>query len=231
MRCRTAADRRPYVRLTVRDTGVGMDQATRARLFEPFFTTKPAGKGTGLGLATVFGIVSMNHGFIEVESELGRGSTFHVFLPLAPGEPEPLESARSQSARGGRETLLLVEDEPGVRLAVATVLREAGYDVVEASRPSEAFARWQTHAARIALVVTDVVMPEMSGRQLVTELRKEKPGLPALFMTGYDPQAEQGTAGSPCISKPFSPDRLLEALRVVLERPNGGTREATDGAS
>ena len=213
---RTVVERRgakEFVRLSVTDTGSGMDAQTRSRIFEPFFTTKEAGKGTGLGLATVFGIVSQCGGVVEVESEVGHGSTFHVLVPRC-DEPAPASRDSTPVAPSGeRGTILLVEDEPAVLATVANVLREGGYDVLPAGRPSEALALWRAHRARIVLLLCDIVMPEMDGRALATKLREDAPTLPIVLMTGYDPDAgEPAPANSRLLAKPFAPDELLRTI-------------------
>jgi PAS domain S-box-containing protein len=207
----------PFVRFSIRDTGIGMDEATRARAFEPFFTTKEPGKGTGLGLAIVFGVVQQNGGHVEVESELGRGSTFHLFLPYRAIDvvPEPRKPAKSDPGRG--ETIVLVEDSTDVRNAVARVLREAGYDVVEAGRPSQVLESWPDLAQRVSVLVTDQVMPEMSGRDLATKLRQNRPDLPIVFLTGYDPDPAELGDRVWYLTKPISEEHFLANVREALQ--------------
>jgi two-component system cell cycle sensor histidine kinase/response regulator CckA len=210
---------RRNVRLSVSDTGTGMDAAMRARIFEPFFTTKAPGKGTGLGLSTVFGVVSQCGGVVDVESEPGRGSTFHVILPCAFESTDVSVAPRHEAAAGTGETILLVEDEMAVRATVANVLREAGYDVLSAERPSAALSLWGSERTRIALLLCDLVMPEMDGRQLARRLRDDEASLPIVLMTGYDPEeGHRGSSASHVLSKPFSAEELLATVRAALAR-------------
>ena len=206
-----------YVRLRVSDNGSGMDEATRQHLFEPFFTTKERGKGTGLGLATVFGTVSQSGGFIDVESAPGEGARFDLYFPRAQG------MARDHTPDGptavGRETLLLVEDDAAVRRVTALILEDAGYHVLAASSPAHARALWSAQAAKIALLITDEVMPGGRGSELVVELRRARPGLRALCMTGYSDSIGAGTqvADLPMLQKPFEAGVLLRRVRELLD--------------
>jgi signal transduction histidine kinase/CheY-like chemotaxis protein len=211
-----------YVVLTVRDTGIGMDAETRRRLFEPFYTTKEPGKGTGLGLATVYGIVKQSGGHIAVESEPGQGATFQVFLPAATETaPAPAPAPAVDDVPRGTETILLVEDESDVRALVRQVLQERGYRVVEATGPREALQVAADVATRIDLLVTDVIMPQMNGRVLADLITADQPCLPVLFMSGYADTAlvEQGVlqTGRAYLQKPFSPMQLARAVRRVLD--------------
>ncbi|HEY8039647.1 MAG TPA: ATP-binding protein [Polyangiaceae bacterium] len=209
------------VRISVADSGTGMDATTRARIFEPFFTTKEQGKGTGLGLATVFGIVSQCGGTVEVESELGKGSTFHVVLPCTDATAIAPETARPRAgtSAGSGETILLVEDDTAVRTTVAGVLSEAGYEVLAAERPSRALALWEQHRKRVALLLCDVVMPELDGRQLAARLCESEPTLRVVLMTGHDPGAGgPGPVGSRMLAKPFSPAELLAMVSTAIDR-------------
>jgi len=211
-----------YVVLTVSDNGCGMDSETLARAFEPFFTTKEVGQGTGLGLPTVLGIAEQNNGFVSVQSQLGRGSTFRVYLPRAsegeekaPGEHPP-ETPR---ARG--ETVLLVEDEPAILDVGRMMLERLGYVVLAAGKPSEAIRLSHEYAGEIHLVLTDVVMPEMSGRELMERLQASRPGLKCLFMSGYtaDAVVRRGVSynGTRLVQKPFSLHDLAVRVRAALD--------------
>jgi signal transduction histidine kinase len=211
-----------YVMLSVSDTGCGMDKATQTRIFEPFFTTKETGKGTGLGLSTAFGIVKQSGGSIWVYSELTRGSSFKVYLPRvdAPADREKRTSDTGAGPRGD-ETILLVEDDPQVRRLACTVLRRAGYDVVEASAPEDAL-RWSAISERrLDLLLTDVVMPRMSGRVLSEQLSLRIPQLKILYMSGYTDDAvlRHGIveSGAPFLQKPLTPALLLRKVREVLD--------------
>ena len=211
-----------YVVLRVTDTGTGMDEATVERAFEPFFTTKPKGKGTGLGLATVYGIVRQSGGQVEVESAPGTGTTFRVYLPrVVEAADQPVGGAVAAPTRGA-ETVLVVEDDEHVRLLARKVLEQAGYRVLVASGGPEALAAAESFEGPIDLVMTDVVMPEMSGRALTRRLTQRHPGLKVLYMSGYSDEdiAQHGVfeAGIPFIKKPFSPAVLTQKLREVLDQ-------------
>jgi two-component system, cell cycle sensor histidine kinase and response regulator CckA len=210
------ADRggRKYVRVDVRDTGTGMNDATRAQLFEPFFTTKPLGKGTGLGLATVFGIVSQSNGFIEVETAEGRGTTFSVYLPTVV-DPQSEPRGAEADVRAIQDVVLLLEDDAGVRAVMDAVLRAGGYDVVLAGTPAEALDRWRTEKHRISALVSDVGMPGGNGHEVLARLRQERPTLPAIFVSGYGPSSPH-LPDVRCLRKPFTRDELLSALREAL---------------
>jgi two-component system cell cycle sensor histidine kinase/response regulator CckA len=211
-----------YVRLTVSDTGCGMDDVTRARIFEPFFTTKPKGKGTGLGLSTVYGIVKQSGGYIWCYSEPGEGTTFKIYLPRtdAVAEQPNGDDARSTSRRGS-ETILLVEDDDAVRSISRRILELQGYSVIEAGNGVEALRLCGLAATPVDLVLTDMVMPEMNGKELARQLRERYPEIRLLFMSGYTEDAalrqsflEPGTA---FIEKPFAPAALADKVRRVLD--------------
>jgi two-component system, cell cycle sensor histidine kinase and response regulator CckA len=213
-----------YVMLGVSDDGCGMDQETQNLIFEPFFTTKEEGKGTGLGLATVYGIVKQSGGFIWVYSEPGRGASFKIYLPRTDNEKEPGSSAESKEmARvSGTETLLVVEDECAVRDLVCGVLESAGYAVLLASRGEEAIQIAKAHQTPIDLLLTDVVMPQMGGRELAKAIEIMDPKIKVVYMSGYAEKAivHQGILepGAVLIQKPFTPDALLRKIREVLDK-------------
>jgi len=211
-----------FVRLAVRDDGCGMDEATQGNLFEPFFTTKQTGKGTGLGLATVYGIVKQNNGFIDVHSEQGKGTTFTIYLPRHAGTTEPVRaSAPAKPVRPGVETILLAEDEPTMLALTRTMLERQGYTVLAASTPGAAIRLALEHYGKIHLLMTDVVMPGMNGRDLARNLLSSFPNMKRLFMSGYtaDVIAKQGVLdeGVHFIQKPFSAAALADKVRAVLE--------------
>jgi len=213
-----------YVMLAVSDTGCGMNRETQARIFEPFFTTKEPGKGTGLGLSTVYGIVKQSGGSIWVYSEPGRGTTFKIYLPRGEAVAEAVEPSR-EAARTvrGSETILLVEDDNAVRALVRSTLQAHGYTVQEAPHGKHAIQVCEQHAAPIHLLVTDVVMPEMGGREVAERLKPSRPNMKVLFMSGYTDKAivhhgelDPGTA---FLQKPFTPDALARKVREVLDTP------------
>jgi two-component system NtrC family sensor kinase len=210
----------PHVLIAISDTGIGMDATVQSHLFEPFFTTKERGKGTGLGLATVYGIVSQSGGSVSVYSEVGYGTTFNIYLPVAgsavqPANPLPVEPAR------GTETILLVEDQPEVLAVTRSTLERHGYTVIAAASALEALQQARIHGSTVALLLTDVVMPGMSGRELATTLRRDRPALRVLYMSGYtdgiivhhgvlDPDVS-------FIQKPFTLNALLARVRERLD--------------
>jgi signal transduction histidine kinase/ActR/RegA family two-component response regulator len=211
-----------YVVLTVTDSGTGMDTATQARLFEPFFTTKEPGKGTGLGLAVVRSIVAQSGGHVTVQSELGRGSTFKVFLPVVEQaeRAQPAKRMEEVSPRGS-ETVLLVEDAQSVRIVIRDYLKNGGYFVLEAETFEEALEFAQKHRGPIHLLLTDVVMPGMGGAELARQIRAVRPDIKVLYMSGYPPRAagrDEGLEeGAPFLQKPFTSEDLLWSVRRALD--------------
>jgi hypothetical protein len=210
-----------YVMLAVTDTGMGMDAATRARIFEPFFTTKEAGKGTGLGLSTVFGIVKQSEGDVWVYSEPLRGTTFKIYLPRVHDVMEERAPTKAESPSGGSETILLVEDDDSLRELGREILEEHGYKIIEASSGTAALEALERHTGSLDLLLTDLVMSGMSGRELADQITRTRPGTKVLFMSGYTDDAlghhgvlESGTA---FVEKPFTIDGLLRKVREVLE--------------
>ncbi|MGE3274024.1 MAG: response regulator [Vicinamibacterales bacterium] len=213
----------PWAVLRVRDTGVGMPPGVAARVFEPFFTTKDAGRGTGLGLATVYGIISQLGGHIGLDSAPGQGSTFHVCLPLHPEAIAPRAVARPAGPAWprGTETVLLAEDEEVVRKLAEVVLEQCGYHVISAVHGRDAIARARSYPGPIHLLLSDVVMPEGTGRVVAETLRAARPGLRVLYMSGFTddmvPLAASETAGTSFLAKPFLPDQLAVAVRRALD--------------
>jgi len=228
----------PHVALAVSDSGAGMDYATAARIFEPFFTTKPKGKGTGLGLSTVYGIIKQTGGFVYPESELGKGTAFRIFLPRHVAGADELQTPRMSAINGalaaaeevarlsaataddtGRGTILLVEDEEGLRGLNARGLVSRGYTVLQAGNGVEAIEVIDQHDGTIDLVVSDVVMPEMDGPSLLKELRRRKPELKIIFVSGY---AEEAFAKNipegqhAFLAKPFTLKQLVAAVKETM---------------
>jgi PAS domain S-box-containing protein len=212
----------PCALLTVTDTGAGMDEPTRQRVFEPFFTTKEPGAGTGLGMAVVYGIVRQHDGLATVHSEPGLGTTLRIYLPLAaPAAAGGPERAASPRPAGGAETILLAEDDPAVRRMMALLLRDYGYTVLEAADGEEAVRRYREQAGRVDLLLLDLVMPRLSGKEAYDAIQRERPGAKVVFVSGYDPDAVRQQAllelGLPMIHKPVEVALLLKTLRSVLQ--------------
>jgi CheY-like chemotaxis protein len=217
----------PQVMLAISDSGHGMDRETLSHIFEPFFTTKGPGQGTGLGLATVYGIVSQTGGTIAAESELGHGTSFRIYLPrMDAGEAaagQAQEAARQ--APTGHETILVVEDEPVVRMLAVRFLRSQGYETLEAGDYEQALAAVDQHDGPLHLLLSDVVLPGRSGPEISAALERRRPGLKVLFMSGYAASAmtQQGRLdpGRAFIEKPFTPDGLARKVREVLDARDG----------
>jgi two-component system, cell cycle sensor histidine kinase and response regulator CckA len=211
-----------YVLLSVSDAGVGIDEETMRQIFEPFFTTKEEGKGTGLGLATVFGIVKQSGGDIGIASEVGRGTTFKIYLPRAAAPVEQREASAVDVKPLGSETILLVEGDELVRRLELEVLEESGYAVLEASSPSHALELERDHGGEIDLLLTDVILPGLSGRELAEQLTARRPELRTLYASGYPADAigdgflEPGTA---FLQKPLTPVSLAQKVRELLDAP------------
>jgi CheY-like chemotaxis protein len=212
-----------YVMLAVSDTGCGMEKEVQERIFEPFFTTKPIGQGTGLGLSTVYGIIKQSGGYVWVYSEPDQGSVFKVYLPVAftRGAAEPIYE-QSDVPCGGTETILVIEDEDIVRNLACRGLRDHGYKVIEARNGTQALSYVKLHPGTVDLVVSDVVMPEMGGRDLGHSLARSDPDLPVLYMSGYTGEdvVQRGLLepGSPFQQKPFTPAALATKVRAMLDQ-------------
>jgi CheY-like chemotaxis protein len=211
-----------FVCLSVADTGCGMDSATMKKAFEPFFTTKEVGKGTGLGLATVFGIVKQHRGWIESESEVGVGSVFHVFLPAREAPASAQAASTSNSFSGGRETILMVEDNESLRMVTSQWLQRLGYLVIEAMNGVEAVGRWKESGGKVDLLLTDMVMPGgMSGLELAEQLRVQKPSLKVILSSGYSLEIARGGTlngkGIVYLPKPYEGATLATAIRKCFD--------------
>jgi CheY-like chemotaxis protein len=222
--------RGPYVMLAITDTGAGMTRDTQRRLFEPFFTTKEPGKGTGLGLSTTYGIVKQSKGYIWVYSEIGRGTTFKVYLPHADrmaDAPAAVPSVAPVIVKTASETILLVEDEAAVRQFAKRTLDNAGYRVVEATNGNDAQKLFIGHDGVIDLVVTDVMMPGCGGPELLSRLQVDAPHLKVLYMSGYTAQSTAHKTGIdrglPFLQKPFTAAGLVKHVRDALDRQANGS--------
>jgi signal transduction histidine kinase/CheY-like chemotaxis protein len=212
----------PYVVLAALDTGVGMDEATRSRVFEPFFTTKPAGRGTGLGLATTYGIVKQSGGYLFAESVLGMGTTVTMYLPQYSGNVETRQpEALAEPSPGGSETVLVVEDDPAVKALIRQALDRLGYRVLVSSDANEALAAAAAHVGRLPLLVSDIRLPGLAGPELAALLRPKHPGLRVLYVSGYagDEMIQRGLLGTDeaFLAKPFSADDLARRVRSLLD--------------
>jgi len=209
-----------YVVLSVSDTGMGMDAATLDQIFEPFFTTKETGKGTGLGLASVYGIVKQHGGFVTVDSKLGAGTVFHVYLPAGSGTPEARTAAVSDKVTRGTETILVAEDYAGLREVVEATLASQGYRIILASDGPEAVRLFQEKAKEIQLAVLDVVMPGLSGPEAYLQMRAIKPDLPVIFTTGHSAELVSLNStiddGAVFLQKPYTPGALSQTVRSTL---------------
>jgi CheY-like chemotaxis protein len=209
-----------YVMLSVRDTGTGIDEAVRKRIFEPFFTTKEPGRGTGLGLSTVLGIVKEHAGRISVESATGQGAIFRIYLPRAEGGVAAHMPGPASELRGGQETILVIEDHADLRQLVAVALGEKGYRVLQAAKGHDALQLFQRHDGSIRLILADIVLPDVNGKEVVDRMRQSRPDLKVVYMSGYGGAASTQVALAPnavLLEKPFSPAVLLRAVRETLD--------------
>jgi two-component system cell cycle sensor histidine kinase/response regulator CckA len=221
--CKRQLDARPgrYVKLSVSDTGVGMNAVTMGRIFEPFFTTKEVGKGTGLGLATVLGIVKQDGGFLDVYSEPGQGTTFHVYLPASDGNAEPLRQVDNAPICGGTETILIAEDHDGMREMAQEILQGLGYRLYLARDGEEAVNQFAAHQSEISLLLLDVMMPKLSGTDAYEKISASVPGVPVIFTSGYSDHgpllASLSTRGASVLQKPYSSKILARRVRELLD--------------
>jgi PAS domain S-box-containing protein len=215
----------PHLCITVSDTGPGIPEHIRPRLFEPFFTTKPIGRGTGLGLATCYGLIRQNHGSIEVDSPPGRGAEFRILFRRDSGQPAPAEPRAANEPAGGHETVLLAEDEPLVAEVMTRTLKSLGYNVLPARNGAEALQIAGSHEGRIHLLLSDMVMPQMSGPELAEKLATVRPDTKIVFMSGYpnEARARARRLPGPLLAKPFALRELTRLLRDVLDSPPEGT--------
>jgi CheY-like chemotaxis protein len=210
-----------YALLTVADTGKGMDEQTRKRIFEPFFTTKEAGKGTGLGMAVVYGIIKQHDGYINVYSEPGKGTTFRIYLPvIASGSIEEKKIKKVETSERGTETILLVEDDESLRNITKSVLEDFGYNVIIAFDGEEAVKKYVENEGKIQLLLFDLIMPKKTGKEAYDEIKNITPDIKVIFLTGYAPDIirQKGILSDsiPIVYKPISPIDLLKEVRSVL---------------
>jgi len=216
-----------YVCLAVKDTGAGIPAQTLPRIFEPFFTTKDVGKGTGLGLATVFGIVQQHHGWVDVHSDVGLGTIFRIYMPLSTATSSAeLNDISGRSIPGGNETILIVEDETQLRALVKQSLTRLGYTVLEAAFGKQALSVWQNHKRHINKVITDMVMPEgMTGKELGEAFLRDRPDIKIIYTSGYSPDLFakdfEIREGDNFITKPFQVQKLAETVRLRLDSNKG----------
>jgi len=221
--CSRRADAQPgrHVQLSVSDTGIGMDSATMERIFEPFFTTKEVGKGTGLGLATVLGIVKQHGGFVDVYSEIGKGTAFRVYLPASEGVPERLQHMDDAPVRGGKETILVAEDHDGMREMAREILEMLGYHLLLARDGEEAVKIFSQQKENISLVLLDVIMPKLDGTDAYEQINKAKPGVPVIFTSGYSDHgtllASLSQKGVTIMQKPYGSKVLARRVRELLD--------------
>lgn len=211
----------PYAMVRCQDTGHGMDEKTKGRIFDPFYTTKEVGKGTGLGLSTVYGIVKQHDGYIQVDTSVGAGTTFRIYFPLAHVEPEGIEqNDLNEKEVGGTETILVAEDDWAVRKLICSILEEFGYRVIEASNGKEAVSQYADHKEDISLMLFDVVLPKMSGKEAYEKIRGTQSDVPVIFISGYpDRQISDPPTGSmPIVAKPITPADLLRKVRQTLDK-------------
>jgi CheY-like chemotaxis protein len=210
-----------YALITFSDNGTGMDEAVRQRIFEPFFTSKEQGKGTGLGLSILYGIIKQHNGIINVYSEPDMGTTFRIYLPLIPGEAEKKEIDSTTVPEGGTETILIADDDPMIRGLTMELLSRSGYTIILAEDGEAALNLFQREREHISLVILDVIMPKMNGKEVFDEIRKNSPGCRVIFMSGYtaDIVNKRGLMedGFNFVSKPLRPEMLLRKVREVLD--------------
>jgi CheY-like chemotaxis protein len=210
-----------YVLIAVTDTGCGMDKETKEKIFDPFFTTKEVGKGTGLGLSIVYGIIKQHNGYIDVQSEPGKGATFYIYLPAVKTKAEET-ALPARAIQKGTETVLLAEDNPVVRGLAKEILAISGYTVIEAENGEDAICAFEEHKDAVDLMVLDVVMPKKNGKEVFDEIKKVRPDIKVLFMSGYtgDVVLDKGVHGDEVnfISKPLAPQELLQKVREILDR-------------